>query len=95
MNSKEETDILGKEIQRKCGKELEVHIRSLRKPRLIILNVPDDTTTSSIEDSILRQNPELNLREGIISMYKVLLRHKEEQKCSCGGERRYQNDTTQ
>jgi len=29
--------------------------------------VPDDTTTSSIEDSILRQNPELNLREGTIT----------------------------
>ena len=64
--SKEETDILGKEIQRKCGKELEAHIHSLRKPRHIILNVPDDTTTSSIENSILRQNPELNLREGSI-----------------------------
>jgi len=62
----EETDILGKEIQRKCGKELEAHIHSLRKPRHIILNVPDDTTTSSIENSTLRQNPELNLREGSI-----------------------------
>ena len=87
MNSKEETDILRKEIQRKCGKEVEAHIHSLRKPRLIILNVPDDTKTSSIEDSILRQNPELNLR-GRKYNGKVRVRHKEEeQKCSSGGER--------
>jgi hypothetical protein len=84
--SKEETDILGKEIQRKCGKELEAHIHSLRKPWFIILNAPDDTTTSSIEDSILRQNPELNLR-GRKYNGKVRVRHKEEQKCSSGGER--------
>jgi len=46
-------------------KELVAHIHWLRNPRLIILNVPDDTTRSSIEDSILRQNPELNLREEV------------------------------
>jgi hypothetical protein len=38
----------------------------LRKPRLIILNVPEDISTTNIEDAILRQNPELNLREGSI-----------------------------
>jgi len=48
-------------------KGLDSHIHSVRKPRIIILNVPDDTTTSSIEESILRQNPELNLREGSIT----------------------------
>ena len=39
----------------------------LTVPRLIILNVPEDISTSNIEDSILRQNPELNLREGSIA----------------------------
>ena len=66
MNSKE-IEILGKEIQEKCGKELEAQAHSLRKPRLTILNVPEDISTSNIEDSILRQNPELNLREGSIA----------------------------
>jgi hypothetical protein len=66
MNSKEETDTLVKGIQRKYGKELEAHIHSLMKPRLIIMNVPDDTT-SSTENSILRQNPEVSLREGSIT----------------------------
>ena len=66
-NSKEEIKILGKEIQEKCGKELEAHVHSSRKPTLIILNVPEDISTTNIEDSILRQNPELNLKEGRIA----------------------------
>ena len=32
----EEIEILGKEIQTKCGGELETHIHRLRKPRVII-----------------------------------------------------------
>ena len=44
-NSKEEIEILGKEIQAKCGRELEARLHSLRKPRLIILNVPGDIKT--------------------------------------------------
>ena len=66
-NSKEEIEILSKEIQEKCGRDLEAHIHSLRKPRLIILNVPEEISTTNIEDSILRQNPELNLKEGSIA----------------------------
>ena len=57
--SKEEIEVLEKEIQVKCGDELDVHVHSLRKPRIIILNVPEDIRTENIEDTILRQNPEL------------------------------------
>jgi hypothetical protein len=63
-NSKEEIEILDKEIRAKCGDELEAHIHMLRKPQLIILNVPENTSTTNIEDSILRQNPDLNLKKG-------------------------------
>ena len=66
-NSKEEIEILGKEMHKKCGRDLEAHVHSLRKPRLIILNVPEDISTTNIEDSILRQNPELNLQKGCIA----------------------------
>jgi hypothetical protein len=52
-NSKE-IEVLDKEIQAKCGGDLEAHVHSLRKPRLIILNVPEDISTTNIEDSILR-----------------------------------------
>jgi hypothetical protein len=65
-NSKEENEVLDKEIQAKCGDDLEVHVHSLRKPRIIILNLPEDITTN-IEDTILRQNPELNLQKGSIA----------------------------
>jgi len=66
-DSKEEIEVLDKEIQSKCGDDLEVHVHSLRKPRIIILNVPEDITTTNIEDTILRQNPELNLQKGSIA----------------------------
>ena len=65
-NSKEEIEALGKEIQAKCGGDLEINIHTLRKPRLIPLNVPEDISTTNIEDSILMQNPDLNLRKGEI-----------------------------
>jgi hypothetical protein len=54
MNNKEEIEILSKEIQGKCGKELEAQAHSLQKPMLIILNVPEDVLTSNMEDAILR-----------------------------------------
>ena len=65
-NSIEEIEILGKEIQTKCGGELETHIHRLRKPRVIILNVPENINTDKIEETIIRQNPELNLMKGSI-----------------------------
>ena len=41
-SSKKETEVLEKEIQAKCGDELEVHVHTLRKPRIIILKVPEE-----------------------------------------------------
>ena len=65
-NSKEEIEALEKEIQAKCGGDLEINIRTLRKPRMILLNILEDFSTMNIEDSILMQNPYLNLRNGEI-----------------------------
>jgi len=66
-NSIEEIELLGKEIQTKCGEELEAHIHRLRKPRIVILNVPEEINTANIEDTIIRQNPNLNLEKGDIT----------------------------
>jgi hypothetical protein len=66
-NSTEETEALGREIEAKCGEDLEPHIHRLRKPRIIIINVPEDIDTTNIEDAIITQNPELNLTKGSIS----------------------------
>jgi hypothetical protein len=66
MNCIDEIELLGKEIQTKGGEELEVHIHRLRKPRIIILNVPEEINTVNIKDAIIRQNPNLNLAKGNI-----------------------------
>jgi len=65
-NSKEEIKALDQEIRAKCGEEIEVRVHTRRKPRLIIISVPEDISTKDIEDIIIRQNPELNLQKGSI-----------------------------
>jgi len=44
-----------------------MHIHKLRNPRLVILNIPDDSTTSNIEGTLIAQNPGLNLANGDIN----------------------------
>ena len=59
----EEIEVLGKEIQTKCGEELEARIHRLRKTR-INPNVPEEINTTNVEGTIIIQNPKLNLAEG-------------------------------
>jgi hypothetical protein len=40
---------------------MEVTIPKLRKPRMIIRNVPLDISVENLEETILDQNPELNM----------------------------------
>ena len=49
-NSKEEIEAMEKDIPAKCEDDLEINIHTLRKPRLIILNIPEDISTRNIED---------------------------------------------
>ena len=65
-NSKEEIEAIEKEIQAKCRGDLEINIHKPRKSRLILLNILEDISTTNTEDSILMQNPDLNLRKGEI-----------------------------
>jgi len=58
-NTKEELETLGKDINNKCGDRLETHTHKMRNPRLVILNIPDDITTSNIEETLIAQNPGL------------------------------------
>ena len=41
-------------------------MRKLRNPRLVIYDIPEDITTENTEDTIIAQNPELNLNKGDI-----------------------------
>ena len=66
-NSKEEIEVLEKNINAKCRVDLEANIHTLRKPRLIILNIPEDmSTTTNLQDTLVAQNPDLKLRKGDI-----------------------------
>jgi hypothetical protein len=65
--SKDEIEILTKDINEKCGQILEVQVHRLRNPRLVIYNIPDDISTNNVEETLLSQNPELNLTVGDIN----------------------------
>jgi hypothetical protein len=65
--SKEEIEILTQDINEKCGQNLEAHVHKLRNPRLVIYNIPDDISTNNVEETILVQNPKLNLTAGAIN----------------------------
>ena len=65
-NSKEEIEALEKDIKAKCGSKLEVNIHKLRNPTLVILNIPEDISTGNLEDTLIAQNPDLNLKKGDI-----------------------------
>ena len=65
-NGKEEIEALEKDINAKCGGRLEVNIHKLRNPRLVILNIPEDIFIGNLEDILIAQNPDLNLKKGDI-----------------------------
>jgi hypothetical protein len=64
--NKEDIDKLTKDINEKCGGKLLACVQTLRNPRLVIYDIPEDITTQNIEDTIIAQNPELNLNKGDI-----------------------------
>ena len=64
--SKEEIELLHSNINDKRSQHLESNIQTLRKPNLIIFNVPYDVTTENAENIIASQNPELNLNAGYL-----------------------------
>ena len=65
-NTKEEIQALEKDINSKCGGDLEANVHKLRKSRLVIYNIPEDITTNNIDDTLLVQNPDLGLNKGYI-----------------------------
>ena len=50
--SKEERERISKSITEKCGKELEAKVQELRNPRLVIYNIPEDTTLENATETI-------------------------------------------
>jgi len=64
---KEEAEALEMDIKSKCGEELEATLHKRRNPRLVIRNIPEDITTSNIEGTLIKQNPDLYLKAGDIN----------------------------
>jgi hypothetical protein len=60
----EEINKLRQTIQEKCGGDLEVVVPQLRKPRMVINNVPSEITVENLEEVLIAQNPELELAQG-------------------------------
>ena len=56
---------------------MEANIHRLRKPRIIILNVPEDINTNNIEDAIIKQNLDLNMTKGsMIAKFTYVTKRK-------------------
>jgi hypothetical protein len=59
-SSKTEINLPGEQIREKCSETMTVNMQTLRKPRMIIINTPAETTTENIMESLTQQNPELD-----------------------------------
>jgi len=65
-NTKQEIEVLEKDINTKCGGELEANVHKLRKPRLVVYNIPEDISITNLEDTLLAQNTDFDLNKGDI-----------------------------
>ena len=57
---------VNKRISEACGGELEGYIPTLKNPRLIVFNVPEDITPENMAQAIVLQNSDLCLNESDI-----------------------------
>ena len=67
VGSADETNLLSANINDTCGEALEANVPILRKPRLIIRNIPQDMSVEGFEETLLAQNPELGMKPGEVT----------------------------
>ena len=68
-----------KKINEVCGEERGSYMPTLKNPRLIVFNVPEDITSENAAQAIVVQNCELNLKENEIKpkfMFEDRKKHK-------------------
>ena len=65
-NSREELEVLEKDINAKCEGKLEANSHKLRNPRLVVINIPEEITTENLEDTLIAQNTDVSLTQGDI-----------------------------
>jgi hypothetical protein len=52
-----------KKINEVCGEELESYMPTLKNPRIIVFNVPEDISSENAAQGLAAQNSELNIKE--------------------------------
>ena len=65
-DNKSDLEEVNKRISEACGGELEGYIPTLKNPRLIVFNVPEDITLENVAQAIVLQNSDLCLNESDI-----------------------------
>jgi len=63
------------DINDKCEGKLDANAHKLRNPRLVIINIPEEISIGNVEDTLLAQNTDVNLKQDDRS--KIQLRNKE------------------
>jgi len=61
VGSKKEMELLEEGIRERCGEELKTNIQKPRKPRLVILNIPNEINMENVEETLIKQNKTLKL----------------------------------
>jgi hypothetical protein len=64
-SSEKEMSKPGDEIRAKC-EDLEVNGQKLRKPKLVLLNIPEEISLDNVEETLSRQNPDKDIQVGDI-----------------------------
>ena len=62
--SVQEAETITNCINDKLGDKIETHIQRPWKPRRKIINIPEEISTDNIEDTIMAQNPEIDIGKG-------------------------------
>jgi hypothetical protein len=65
-NTKNGIEALGNKIEETCGAELDVNIQKRRNTRIALLSIPEDITPENAEETLTKQNPELDIKKGDI-----------------------------
>jgi len=60
---KSELEEVCKKINEICGEELESYMPTLKNPRIIVFNVPEDIISENAAETIVLRNSEFNLNE--------------------------------
>jgi hypothetical protein len=65
VGNKKEMELLEEGIRERC-EALETNIQKPRKPRLVIVNIPNEINMENVKETPIKQNNEIDIQEGCI-----------------------------